>query len=187
MATINTPKFRVSYPTVFKARKNDLNGKDEYSVQALFAPDADLTMLKKALEKAIVDMWGADKAKWPKNLRNPFRDQGDRAKDVNGKMVLPNGYVEGAKYLNLKSTKKPAVVDKNVQAIIDEPEFYAGCYAIASVNSYAYDQLGNKGVSFGLVNIQKVADGEPFGNRTTPEQDFAPIDSGDGDAGDLFS
>jgi hypothetical protein len=45
------------------------------------------------------------------------------------------------------------------------------------LNAYAYDQAGNKGVSFGLLHIQKVKDGESFGNRTRAEDAFAPVES----------
>ncbi len=31
MSKINTPEFRVAFPSVFQAKKNDLNGKDEMS------------------------------------------------------------------------------------------------------------------------------------------------------------
>lgn len=193
MANINTPTFRVSYPNVFKAKKNDLNGKDEFSVVALFKKGEDISGLKAAAQKAIVDKWGPDKAKWPTNLRSPFRDQAERAKEVDGKRILPAGHEEGAIFLNLKSSQRPGVVDQNVQDILDESQFYAGCYARASVNAYAYDQKGNRGVSFGLGNIQKVKDGEPLGNRAKPEQDFAPIaveetaTGGQASATDIFS
>lgn len=188
-----TPKFRVSYPNVFKAKRNDLSGKDEFSIEALFPKGADLSKLKAAAQEAIVAKWGPDKEKWPKNLRSPFRDQAEKAKDVDGKRILPPACEEGAIFMNLKSSQRPGVVDGNVQDILDESQFYAGCYAIASVNAYAYDQKGNRGVSFGLGNVQKVADGEPLGNRSKPEQDFAPIQteekgpSATGSATDIFS
>lgn len=193
MANVNTPAFRVSYPNVFKPRKNDLNDKMEYSIVALFKKGEDLTKLKEACQKAIVDKWGPDKTKWPKNLRTPFRLQEERAKEVDGKRILPAGHEEGAVFLNLKSNRKPGVVDQNVQDIINEEEFYAGCWARASVNAFAYSQKGNNGVSFGLGNIQKVKDGEPLGNRARPEEDFAPIQSDEptgaapANATDIFS
>ena len=115
--------------------------------------------------------------KWPKKLRNPFRDQAEKAKrNDTGDYVMPSGYVEGAIFLNLKSSQKPHIVNQNVEDIIDKSEFYAGCWARASVNAYAYDQKGNCGVAFGLNNLQKVADGESFSGRTRPEDDFAPIE-----------
>lgn len=182
---VMTPEFRVSYPSVFKPKLNDLNGKQEYSLQALFPKGADLTKLKALCQAACEKKWGKEPAKWPANLRTPFRDQGDRAKtNDQGKRVLPAGYEEGAKYLNLKSERKPGVVDQNVQPIIDETQFYAGCYAQATIQAFAYDQKGNRGVSFGLQNIQKTRDGQPFGNVTKAEDDFAPVSASAEGGGD---
>lgn len=179
MSKVITPVFRVSFPNIFEARKNDLSGKEEYSLTAIFPKDADLTKMKAAAQEAMVKKWGADKNAWPTNIRSPFRDQAERAKTINGKQVLPDGYVAGAVFMNFKSQQKPGVVDKNVQVIIDASEFYAGCYAIASVMAFAYDNKGNRGVSFGLLNIQKVKEGDPLGTRTKPENDFAPVEGGE--------
>jgi hypothetical protein len=176
MSTITTKKFRVSYPAVFKPQVNKLSGKEEYGVTALFEKGEDLSDLIKMCEAAMIKKWGRDKAAWPKNIRSPFRDQSDRAKTVEGKQVMPEGHVAGAIFISLKSKTRPGVVDENVQPILDETAFYSGCYARASVQAYAYEQAGNRGVSFGLRNIQKVADGEPLGGRTRPEDDFAPVE-----------
>ena len=174
---MNTPKFRVSFPNVFEAKKNELNGQDEYSVMALFPKGANMIALQQEAERAVIAKWGKDKSKWPTNLRSPFRDQAEKAKrDSDGNLVLPAGHEEGAIFMNLKTRQRPHVVDEKVQDIIDRNEFYAGCWAIASVNAYAYDQKGNRGVAFGLGNIQKVGDGEPLGGRTRAEDDFAPIE-----------
>ena len=48
---VTTPEFRVSFPVVFKPKKNDLSGEDEYSIVALFPKGADLTALKNAAAK----------------------------------------------------------------------------------------------------------------------------------------
>lgn len=171
-----TPIFRVSYPNVFTPKKNDLNGKDEYSVVALFEKGANITGLKKAAQEALIKKFGADKTKWPAVLKTPFRDQAERVKNVDGKMILPAAHVAGAVFMNLKSKDRPAVVDQNVEDIIDQSQFYAGCYARASVRAYAYDMKGNRGVAFGLQNIQKVKDGEPLSGRAKPEDEFAPVE-----------
>lgn len=190
---VTTPKFRVSYPNVFKAKENPLSKKLEYSVVALFPKGADLSALKKAAQEVIETKWGKDKAKWPKGLRSPFRDQTEKAKidEVTGKTVLPAGHEEGGIFITLKSPTKPGLVDENVQDIIEETQFYAGCWARASVNAYAYDNMGNRGVSFGLNNIQKVGDGDPLGGRTRPQDDFEAVDmpsaqGTNGSADDLF-
>lgn len=183
-----TPKFRVSYPNVFKAKRNELSGKDEYSVVALFTKDTDLAGLKATVVKVLEAELGADQKKWPKNLKLPFRDQGEKKKTTDeGKEILPSGHVEGAIFLNLKSKTKPGVVNAQVEDIIDEAEFYAGCWARASVNAYYYDAAGNKGVAFGLVNIQKVAEGDPLSGRTTAIEDFSPVTTTTKDASGLFS
>jgi len=187
MANVLTPPFRVSYPAIFQAKKNDLNGKMEYSVVALFKKGENLDKLKAAVRECIEAKLGKDQTKWPKNLKTPFRDQVEREKlnEETGKMVLPEGYEAGAIFMNLKSTQRPGLVDKDVNPIIDQSEFYAGCWAIASVNPFYYDQKGNRGVSLGLQNIQKVREGDPLGGRTKAEDDFAPI-AGAADSTSLF-
>ena len=132
---VMTPEFRVSYPNLLEPRLNDLNGKMEYSVVALFKKGEDLSKLKVMAENAVVEKWGADKTKWPKTLRSPFRDQGERESD---------GYEEGAVFINLKSNQRPGVVDANVQTIIDPSQVYPGCYGRATVRAYAYAQKGNR-------------------------------------------
>jgi hypothetical protein len=199
---IMTPNFRASYVKLLKAEKNNLNGKMEYSVVALFPKEADLAQLKKAALDACVKKWGADKNKWPQKnpvtgqggVRSPFRDQAERGKvsEETGQLVLPPGYVAGAIFINLKSEQKPGVVDENVQDIIDPSKLYSGCWLRATVNAYAYENKGNAGVAFGLNNVQKMRDDEPIGgNRTKATDDFAPIAGAGpaaavGGAGDLF-
>lgn len=193
MSNVLTPIFRVSYPNVFKARLNDQNGKMEFSVAALFKKGENLDKLKAAAQAAIIEKWGADKAKWPKNLRSPFRDQGEREyENDEGKMVMPQGMEKGAIFMNFKSQQKPGVVNEKVEDMINESEFYAGCFARATVRCFAYSQKGNNGVSFGLQNIQKVGEGEPLGSRTKAQDDFAPIEASNAgesaiDTGDIFA
>ena len=177
---VMTPEFRVSFPAVFKPRvpQNDDGspGTPKYGVTMLFAKDADLSKLKAAAQEAVKEKWG-DKP--PKNLRSPFRDQGDRELE---------GYVEGCVFINASSLQKPGLVDRQRQDIIDETEFYAGCYARATVRAFAYEKKGNKGVAFGLNNVQKLRDGDPLGGRTRAQDDFAddlPPDEG-ADSGSIF-
>lgn len=170
---VKTPRFRVSFPKVFKAKVNKLSGKAEFSVVALFPKGADLSALEKAAEAVKEERWGKDKAKWPKNLKSPFRDQGEKVREDGS---LPQGHEKGAIFMSFKSKDKPGVVDQNVQPIMEENVFYPGCWAIASVNAYAYDHAGNRGVSFGLNNVQKVGDGESFSGKPSAESDFSPVE-----------
>lgn len=187
MIKVLTPKFRLSYPNVFKARLNELNGKEEYSVVALFPKNADLSALKKAVDQAMNEKWG-DEKKRPKGITTPFRDQGERAKEVDGKETMPAGYEKGAVFVNLKSQRRPGLVDQNLQDIIEETEIYAGAWARATVSAFAWEfksaqgAVLKRGVSFGLLNLQKVSDGDPLIGKSSPQEDFSPIeiDSTDG-------
>lgn len=183
MANIMTPKFRVSFPNLFKPRKNDMSGKMEYGVMALFSKGTDLSKLQAAVKQAVEQKWGTDQKKWPKDpetgkvkIRMPFRKHEEkRYENDNGDLVFPPGMEEGGIFINLKSIQKPGVVDQDVQDIINESDVYAGCYARATVSVYAYETKGNCGVSFGLQNLQKMGEGDPLGSRTKPQDDFAPI------------
>ena len=188
---VKTPPFRASYASVFKPQTNILSGKSEYSIVALFPKGTDFSELTAAAEAALKAKFGNDKTKWPKNLRSPFRDQKERAKDDGS---LPPGYQEGAVMITLRSTSRPGVVDQNVNSLGveygNDAEFYSGCWARATVRAYAYDNAGNRGVSFGLGNIQKVKDDQPLGaNRTKPEDDFQAIgaEASQASATDIFS
>jgi hypothetical protein len=177
---IVTPVFRVSYPNVFKPKRNDLSGKDEYSLVALFDKGADLTALKKEVDAVLTKKFG-EKSKWPKNLRLPFRDQGERIDAAKEKdKAPPAGYEAGAIMLNLKSEMRPGIVGPDMQEIIDTAEFYAGCYARASISVYAYDNKGNRGASFGLQYLQKMKDGDTLSGRPKLEDAFEAVASADG-------
>ena len=176
--TVMTPEFRVSFPAVFKPKrqKGDATSEPKYGLTMLFPKGADLSKLKRAAEEAVKEKWG-DKP--PKNLRSPFRDQGEKEYE---------GYEEGAVFVSASSKQKPGLVDRQRQDIIDETEFYPGCYARATLRAFAYDTNGNKGVAFGLNNVQKLRDGDPLGGRTRAQDDFAddlPPDEG-ADSGSIF-
>jgi hypothetical protein len=161
---VTTPIFRVSFPNVFQPKLNELSGKTEYSMVMLFDKKADLKPLKELAAATVREKWG-DKV--PSGLRNPFRD-GDVEK------AGREGYVNVI-FINAKSNQKPGVVDGDCQPIINTEDFYPGCYARATLTAYAYDNKGNRGVAFGLGNVQKVKDGEPFSGRSRAEDDFAPV------------
>ena len=181
-----TPQFRLSYPHLFTPQTNKLSGKEEYTCTALFAKGADLAVLKEAAKQATIDKWGPDPKKWPKNLRTPFRDQGDMEKELDdGTKVMPTGCEKGAVYLRMKAYKQPGIVDQKRQPILAEDDLYPGCWARASVNAYAYEQAGNCGISFWLNNLQKCKDDAPFSGRPKAEDEFSAIaddSTSDGDS-----
>lgn len=175
-----TPEFRASYVHAFTPQ-TPMKSTDtpKYSVTMLFPLDADLSALKAEAKRAATEAWGADESKWPVNWRNPFRDQGEKPDSA--------GYVRGAKFISARSTEKPGLIDARRQPIIDESEFYSGCYARASVRAFAYGGKGTTfapGISFGLQNIQMTREGERLGSaRTKPEDDFEAVEG----AGEMAS
>ncbi len=166
--TITTPEFRASFVYVFRPGKPNDKGQQKYAITMLFPAGADLTAMKKAAQDAVVAKWGADPAKWPKNLRNPFRDQGEKTFE---------GYVAGNKFVTATSDRKPGVVDQKVNPILDESRVYSGCWCRASVRAFTYSNMGNIGVSFGLQNVQLIRDDEPLGSRSRPQDDFTPVEN----------
>jgi hypothetical protein len=134
----------------------------------------DLAELKKLCQEVALAQWGA---KLPTNLRNPFKDgdQENQKRIAEGKE--PQESNKGMIYVQSKSSFMPGLVNQKREPIINQDEFYGGCYARAQVNVYAYSQAGNNGVNLGLLHIQKVKDGDPFGNRSRPEDAFSPIET----------
>ena len=170
---ITTPEFRASFPSVVKPTSFSEAQEKKYEVTALFPVGTDLAPLMALAKQAAVDKWGD---KIPTGLRSPFRD-GSEKPDL-------DGYEPGVTFIKMTTKQRPGLVDAQVQPIIEEGEFYGGCYARATVTAFAYDQAGNRGVSFGLQNLQKTRDGDPFSGRAKAEDDFEAITdvTGGGDA-----
>lgn len=179
LSSVMTPEFRAAMAYIFTPKKNEKKGiEPKFMVRALFKKGEDLTALKNIANAALIRKFGADPDKYPKNLRTPFRDQGEKSYE---------GYVDGAVFINFSSKSRPGLVDANVKPIIDPSQFYSGCYARAVVHAYGYDYMGNSGVAFELENIQKIRDGEPLSDRVQAEHAFAPIgDAIDTDAASFF-
>ena len=169
-----TPVARLSFPSLFKATKPKgapAEQEPKYGCTLLFEEGEDLTALKRAAAQAIKDKWGDEK---PKDLRLPFRDQGEKDYD---------GYEDGAIFITASSKQRPGVVDGKLNRIEDEEDIYPGCFVRASVRAFAYGGKGTgfkPGVSFGLQNIQKVKDGEQLGGRMKPEDEFEKVESESG-------
>ena len=106
-------------------------------------------------------------------LKTPLRD-GD--KDRKGDEAYANSW-----FVNSNSTTKPGVVDADLNPILDSSELYSGIIGRASINFYAFNSNGNKGIACGLNNIQKLADGTPLGGHSRAEDDFADLDDDNSD------
>lgn len=159
---VTTPPFRLSFPNL-KAPKSNFEGqKPAYSIQMLFEKTADLKKMQEVAHEAAVAKWGADYKKKIKFKHPTFKDGDEKdLEDYKGKWVV-----------EARTQQKPGVVDKDREEILDLNEVYAGCYCRATLTCYAYDKAGNKGISFGLQNVQKIADGKAFSGKKNAKDDF---------------
>ena len=167
-----TGKCRFSYANVFQPRKSDENAEAKYEL-TLLIPKSDKKTYQKVMD-AIEAASAKGKAKfgdkWPAKPKHTLKD-GDGYKD-NGDAYGPE--CKGHWVLRASSKSKPQVVDANRNDILDATEVYSGCYGRASINFYPFVVPSNKGISCGLGNVQKLADGEPLGGgRTLAANDFA--------------
>lgn len=169
-----TGKARLSYAHVWEPAS--VNGSTpKYSVSVIIPKnDTDtVNRINAAIEAAITEGVGKFGGKKPNKaaLKLPLRDgDTDRPDDE----AYKNSY-----FVNCNSTTAPQIVDRSVQPILDREEVYSGCYARVSINFYAYNSSGNKGIAAGLGNIQKIADGEPLGGKTNARDEFSSLDDDD--------
>lgn len=98
-------------------------------------------------------------------LKTPLRD-GDAERPDD------EAYAD-AYFINANSATAPGIVDADRNPILDRSEVYSGVYGRASINFYAFNSNGNKGIACGLNNLQKIRDGEPLGGKSRAEDDFA--------------
>ncbi|MBV1928576.1 MAG: DUF2815 family protein, partial [Gammaproteobacteria bacterium] len=107
--------------------------------------------------------------KLPKKFNWPFRDGDDEDREE----------FAGHTFFSASASVKfqPECVDATLQPIIDPKELYSGMYCRVSLRPYTWDHpSGGKGVSFGLVNVQKLGDGEKFGGGAKAATQFEEWD-----------
>lgn len=177
-----TPPGKASYPHVAKAQEPMAGqaGNPKFSLAVIFDDAATKTPQFAALKAAVVaaaeDAYpgkGADMLT-KGQLKSPFRTD-----------CAAKNYKDCAVFINVRTEKKPGVVfgykdptTGKAKIIPDdqiEKEIYAGAIVRASVNAFAYNQAGNKGVSLALNNVQKVSDGERIDGRQQADEEFADL------------
>lgn len=166
-----TGKVRFSYAHVFEPKAIEEGMTPKYSV-SLIIPKKDkatIDKIKAAIAAAIEEGKAKLGGKIPSNYKNPLRDGDVDRPDLE---EYQNSY-----FISANSNNKPALVDGDLNPILDKEEFYSGCFGRASVNFYAFNTNGNKGVACGLNNLQKLEDGERLGGgRSSAEEDFGSDD-----------
>lgn len=185
---IITPTAILSYPHIdVPVQGTDAEGKPQgkpkYSGAFVFVPGSDLSAMKAAV-------MAAAEAKWPGKVQSMIEAH-KKSIAAGGPFLfrLPfradekDGYPEGSIFVNARTETQPQCVyayagENNKPAPIPADkiasELYAGAKVRASLTAFAYDTKGNKGVSFALNNIQKIADGERLDNRKAATDEFTP-------------
>ena len=164
-----TGKVRFAYVNVFEPKAQEEGKEPKYSV-CIIIPKKDkdtIAKIEAAIDEAVVN--GGEKTlkagrPYP-NLKRPLRDGDTERED---RPEFANSY-----FINLSSLRKPQLVDDSVNPIMDKDEFYSGCYGRASIQFYAYESKGSRGVAAGLNNLQKLEDGDRLAGGSTAEDDFA--------------
>lgn len=171
MKVITGPNTRWSYANVWEAKSVN-GGTPKFSV-SLIIPKSDTATIAK-IRAAIEAAYKEGEAKLKGNgrsvpalsvLKTPLRDGDTERPDDE---AYANAY-----FVNANSATAPGIVDADRQPILDRSEVYSGVYGRASINFYAFNSNGNKGIACGLNNLQKIRDGESLGGKSRPEDDFA--------------
>jgi hypothetical protein len=166
---IRTCEVRLSFPELFQPKAIEEGKTKKYSTAILFPKGADMSVLKEEI-KAVAEREFPGKPL--KSLRIGIRDQGE--KDF-------EGYADGAFFLNASSEKRPPVVDRFRQPIVEEDDVYPGIWAIVTLRVYAFKpsrgQQFAPGIGFGLQAVQVVKDGERLGaGMADPEEEFEVLE-----------
>ena len=168
---ITGPTTRWSYANVFEPKAIN-GGTPKYSV-SLIIPKTDTKTIEK-IKAAIQAAYEEGQSKLKGNgktvpalsvIKTPLRD---------GDLERPDDEAyQNSYFINANSTNPPGIVDADRNPIIDRAEVYSGVYGRASINLYAFNTNGNRGIACGLNNLQKISDGEPLGGFTRAADDFA--------------
>ena len=165
---------RWSYANVWDPKSIN-GGAPKYSV-SLIIPKSDTATVAK-IKAAIQAAYEEGQSKLKGNsksvptlsvIKNPLRDGDTERPDDE---AYKDSY-----FVNANSATAPDIVDAARNPILDHSEVYSGVYGRASINFYAFNSNGNRGIACGLNNLQKIADGEPLGGKTRAEDDFADED-----------
>jgi len=174
---ITGPRTRWSYANVWDPKSIN-GGAPKYSV-SLIIPKSDTKTIAK-IEAAIQAAYEEGESKLKGSgrsvpalsvLKTPLRD---------GDAELPDDEAyKNSYFVNANSSTAPGIVDADKNPILERSEVYSGVYGRASVNFYAFNSNGNKGIACGLNNLQKISDGEPLGGKSRAEDDFDTEDDDD--------
>lgn len=175
--TINNVRF--SYCNLFqpKAPFNNPGGEPKFSVTILVPKtnNAAKVLIDQAVSDAIDEgvstRWNGVMPPQPSICVH----DGDGPRPSDGSSFGPECRGMWVFTASCKETRRPFVVDAQVQDIIDPTQVYSGMWGNASVTFFPYNAAGKKGVGCGLNGVQKVRDDTPLGGAVTAQDAFKPV------------
>ena len=170
-----TGELTLSYPHLFEAYANQPGQTPKFST-TLLIPKTDTTTRAKidaaiqaAIQQGMAKNWNGVK---PPIVAVPIHD-GDGVRPSDGSPFPEE--CNGHWVMTASSKNQPQVVDAALNPIMSQTEIYAGVKARVSINFYAYNFNGRKGIGCGLNNVQKIRDGEPLTSFSSATDDFTPV------------
>lgn len=160
---------RLSFPYLIKPDVSEMGG-GKYAATFLWPKEnKQLTeVIDQAVENAKAD--GVDK--YGKNFLNRIKrlpkEDGDAYAAKKG-----SGYdmYKGHWFLKAKSKRKPMVVDRNKELILEEEDIPSGSFVNVDFACFSYDHAGNAGISCALNSVQKI--------KCRPEDRFDGVSTAD--------
>lgn len=155
---------RINEPYVGK------NGNEKYSLTCIIDKTDTETIdkinaaIQEAFAKGIATKWN-DSA--PENAYIPLKD-GDKERPEDAAYV-------GKLFLAASNSRKPDLVDRNVNDIEDRSRVYSGCYCNVVLDMYPFKSDALAGVAAELGAIQLVSEGEQLGARKSAKSKFSVI------------
>jgi hypothetical protein len=180
MSSLQTPIGILSFPVVFSPRPRAPGGEPVYQISLLFDQAAQrhpsFAAMRQAVRECIDDQWGAGKSTdkaFTAGIRSPFRKCSEKQY---------KGYdIAGGLFISPWTKSRPGVIDAQKNEITVPDDVWAGQLARATVAPFAYNQAGNRGVSFALNNLQICrTDGVRLDGRRAAAEEFDEYQDGPG-------
>ncbi len=175
-----TPDGRLLWNALISPRKGKAGKPGKHECNLLFPKGCDFTATKEgALEagkEKFPKVFREADGKWPKSIGTPFKRTADNDKLVAALEAADMSVEDWPVYVAARSGDKPGVVGPNGKSEgIEAEHIYSGRWAKMTHDIYGYDVDGNKGVSFGLKNVQLLDSADALvvgGGRVSAESEF---------------
>lgn len=166
-----TGEVRLSYVNLITPRAAQQGQDPKYSVTLLIPKNDQATLaninasIQAAYDDGVTKKWGGAHP-----TQKVIVHDGDGLRPSG----LPFGdECKGHWVLTASTKNKPQVVGiDNINCELAPQDIYSGMFARVTINFFAYDSAGSKGVGCGLGNVLKTRDGEPLSGGASAASDF---------------